>query len=813
MAEVSPEGGFLTKPPALALYERGYTDLVSVIPPDATLSPESKISADQRGKAPGRRNRNGTWGGYDWRKHKVTAADARQWSIAGANIGLRSAFFPGLDIDTMDEGLAKQLEQIAYRTLGEAPLRIGRAPKRLLMYKTETPFARMRMFLEKDGVTHLVELLGDGQQYLVHGTHPVTRRPYTWSLYSVAVKDPLALASLGDVDPRSLNMIDVEKAQRFFDRASEVLASQGYTVRREGDGRRHERQAGDQTSLVAPSVEELRTAVSYIPNSDALFPGRDEYIKMGYAIRAAGGEHEDEAYTIFAEWAQRHEKDGRVEGNPETWRNDWRRMRPPYSVGWDWIAGVARDHGYSDAPLEFTAEGSAPEPAKEASSDVPFSDRWLAEHVIRVKGDRLRYSPETGRWYVWNGRRWEPDTTLRARDEIGDALSLVGKNVRAAAKTKAQIAEAAREARRIESVSTLDAVIKLVQARGEIAVRQDSLDADPWLLNTPSGAVDLRTGKMDLSSPEQLSTKLTAVGPDLEAGHPLWTRFLQEATGGDEELQDYLRRMIGYSLTGSTEEQVLVFVWGPGGNGKSVFLNVVRGIMGDYAKVAAMDAFTASKWDKHTTDLADLVGARLVTASETQADRAWDEQRVKQLSGGDPVKARFMRQDNFQFTPSFKLVFVGNHKPAIRDPDGAMRRRFHLVPFTTQPKTIDKQLGDKLRAEYPAILGWAIRGALEWKQKGLAAPAIVKEATEEYLEGEDAVGRWLAERTLPQEGATTSAAKLFENWREWCGINGEYAGSQKKLGQAIGRRYRRAKDGNGSIAYEGIALKEIRWPN
>jgi putative DNA primase/helicase len=793
----------VSKLPALALYERGYTDLVSVIPPDATLSPESKISADQRGKAPGRRNRNGTWGGYDWRRHKVSASDARQWSSAGANIGLRSANYPGLDIDTMDERLARQIQGVAEAMLGVTAIRVGRAPKQLMMYRTSTPFARMRMFIEKDGVTHLVELLGDGQQYLVHGTHPITRRPYAW----------IGLASLADVDPRTLPEIDPEKAARFFDRASEVLASQGYTVRREGDGRRHERQAGDQTSLVAPSIEELRTAVSYIPNSDDLFPGRDEYIKMGYAIRAAGGEHEDEAYTIFAEWAGRHEADSRVEGNPETWRGDWRRMRPPYSVGWDWLAGMARDYGYSDAPLEFTTEGQAPEPVPESSanSDVAFSDRWLADRVIRTKGDRLRYSPETGRWYVWNGRRWEPDTTLRARDEIGDALAIVGQEVRASAKTKAAIAEAQRESRRIESVSTLDAVIKLVQARAEIAVRQDSLDADPWLLNTPSGAVDLRSGAMELASPEQLSTKLTLVGPDHEGSTALWQKFLMESTGYDRELIAYLQRLVGYALTGSTEEQVLVFIWGPGKNGKSVFLNVVRNVMGDYAKVAAMDAFTASKWDKHTTDLADLVGARLVTASETQADRAWDEQRVKQLSGGDPVKARFMRQDNFQFTPSFKLVFVGNHKPAIRDPDGAMRRRFHLVPFTRTPEQIDKQLGEKLKAEYPAILGWMIRGSLLWKQRGLDAPAIVKEATEEYLEGEDAVGRWLLERTLPQEGAATLATKLFENWREWCGINGEHAGSQKKLGQAIGRRYRRVKAGDGSIAYEGIALKENHW--
>lgn len=798
------------KLPALALFERGYTDLVSVIPPDATLSPESKISIDQRGKAPGRRNRNGTWGGYDWRKHVVTGADARAWSIAGANIGLRAANFPGLDIDTMDERLADQLQQIAFETLGATVVRFGRPPKRLLPYRAVTPFARMRMFLEKDGVTHLVEFLGDGQQYLVHGTHPATRKPYWWEHQETGDFGHLRRAvSLADVDPTSLPLVDAERAARFFDRASEVLASQGYVVRKEGDGRRHERQAGDQASLVAPSVEELRTAVSYIPNTDDLFPSRDDYIKMGYAIRAAAGpQNEDEAYGIFADWASRHEADGRVAGNPETWRQDWRRMHPPYSVGWDWLAGVARDHGYSDAALVFTSELPEAEP-----QTVVLSDRWLAERVIELKGDRLRFSPEAGLWYVWNARRWEPDTTLRSRDEIGGTLSEVGRMLRSGATGKRAVTEALKEARRIESASLLDSVTSLVRARAEIAVKQSSLDAEPWLLNTPTGAVELQTGSLALALPDQLSTKLTLVGPDFDATPERWLQFLREATDGNEELIGYLRRLVGYALTGLTIEQVLVFIWGPGGNGKSVFLNTVRNIMGDYAKVAAMDAFTASKWDKHTTDLADLVGARLVTASETQADRAWDEQRVKQLSGGDPVKARFMRQDNFQYTPTFKLVFVGNHKPAIRDLDGAMRRRFHLVPFTVQPKEIDKHLEDKLHAEYPAILAWAIRGALEWQEKGLAPPEVVRDATDEYLAEEDSVGRWLSERTVEQVGARTSATKLFENWREWCGLVGEYAGSQRKLGQAIGRRYPRVKGGNGNMEYEGIALKEIAWPN
>jgi putative DNA primase/helicase len=804
------------KLPAVALFERGYTDLVSVIPPDASLSPESKISADQRGKAPGRRNRNGTWGGYDWRKHAVTHADARAWSVAGANIGLRAAHYPGLDIDTLDQGLADQIQSLALTVLGPSVVRYGRPPKRLLPYRTEVPFARMRLFVEKDGVVHLIEMLGDGQQYLVHGTHPVTRKPYWWEIQDFGdFGTRRTVVTLAEIDPTLIPFITVEQAGKFFDRASEVLAAQGYVVRREGDGRRSTRAAASGASLAAPSIEELATAVSYIPNTDDLFPGRDEYVKMGYAIRAAGGEDEEGAYTIFAGWAARHASDERVTGNPETWRGDWRRMRPPFSLGWDWIAGLARDHGYvGDAQSEFTTEGAPPDapPSEDDATNVALSDRWLADRVVLLVRESLRYSPEMGRWYAWNGRRWEPDNLLRARDEIGEALGAVSRAFRDGAVGKSAKAIAERAARAIESTSTLDSVTKLVQARGEIAVRQESLDADPFLLNTPAGAVNLHSGEIALARPDQLATKLTAVGPDFGAKPERWLAFLAETTGGDVELAGYLQRLSGYALTGVTEEQVLVFIHGQGGNGKSVFLNVVRGVMGDYAKVAAMDAFTASKWDRHTTDLADLVGARLVTASETQADRAWDEQRVKQLSGGDPVKARFMRQDNFQFVPTFKLVFVGNHKPAIRDLDGAMRRRFHLVPFTRTPPVVDRGLGDKLRSEWPAILAWMIEGALLWRHLGLAPPATVREATEEYLADEDAIGRWLNERTSEVEGARTSAAKLYESWREWCGTTGEYAGSQRRLGQALGRRYKRIKGEGGITEYEGLTLKEVTWP-
>ena len=196
-------------------------------------------------------------------------------------------------------------------------------------------------------------------------------------------------------------------------------------------------------------------------------------------------------------------------------------------------------------------------------------------------------------------------------------------------------------------------------------------------------------------------TKLTAVAPAPTADCPRWLAFLDETTGGDADLIRFLQQWCGYCLTGETREHALVFVHGGGGNGKSVFLNTITRIMHDYATTAAMDTFTASKFDKHPTDLAMLRGARLVTASETEEGRAWAEARVKQMTGGDPITARFMRQDFFTFFPNFKLFIIGNHKPVLQNVDDAAKRRFNIVPFTRKPEKPDRELETKLAGEWP----------------------------------------------------------------------------------------------------------------
>lgn len=763
---------------AEALYGLGYTDLVSVIPPGVQLVPTSKINASQLGKVPGRKTGNGPWAGYGWVKHETSLEDVKQWCIDGANIGLRADRFPGVDIDCTDASLAKIIADVAVARLGPAPSRVGRAPKNLLMYRTAEPFGRMRLWVGE----HLVEILGAGQQYLICGTHPTTLRPYDWS------------HDLTRVPPRNLAEITRATASAFLDELESTLGAIGYTgLERESDGRVRSGET-DQGGLLAPSIDLVREAVTLIPNTTDLFPTRTDYLRMAYAIRAAGGDDPDDAFNIFAEWASRWEGNGRVAGNdPGVVLADWRRVKPPYSVGWNFLAEQARGFGFDTATLDFEpVPGAKPKP-DEAQAEAPtYSDQWLADEVVRRRRGVLRFVPQKGCWLCWDGARWVIDAELLAEDIIKRelrnlALEVIVRGVTPAEK-KANLAVATAMC----SAHKAAAVGQLIRSDRNVAVGLESLDQGEWILNTPGGIVDLVQGVLGAADPDALCTKSTAVPPDFSGQCPEWRRFLAESTQGDVELEAYLQRLAGYCLTGSTREQQFTFIWGGGGNGKGVFLGVLKGVMGDYVRTASMDTFTANYGDRHTTELAMLYGARLVTASETQAGKRWDEAKVKLLTGGDPVTARFMRQDNFTFGPQFKLVFIGNHKPEIRDVGAAMRRRIQMVPFDVKPAQVDVNLSAKLRAEWPAILAWAIEGCLAWQQVGLKPPMGVRVATDEYFEAEDAVGRWMEECCEVDADATTTTTELFQSWREWANAGGEPPGTLKRLAMTlIGRKVER----------------------
>ena len=290
----------------------------------------------------------------------------------------------------------------------------------------------------------------------------------------------------------------------------------------------------------------------------------------------------------------------------------------------------------------------------------------------------------------------------------------------------------------------------------------------------------------------------------------LWLKFLERVTDGDRELQEFLQRMTGYALTGSTRDEALFFLYGTGANGKSKFLGAVSGMLGNYAKTAPMETFMASRGEHHPTDLAGLQGARLVTAIETESGRNWAETKVKNLTGGDRIAARFMRCDYFEFTPQFKLLIAGNHRPSLRSVDEAIRRRFFLLPFqVTIPRDErDVKLAEKLQAEWPGILAWAIEGCLAWQEQGLNPPTIVRSATAEYMEDEGTFGQWIIERCILGNRAMGRSGELYADYCRWSEQNNEKPFSSKRFSQELKRRGFQVEHSFVGSIFWGIGLKE-----
>jgi len=443
---------------------------------------------------------------------------------------------------------------------------------------------------------------------------------------------------------------------------------------------------------------------------------------------------------------------------------------------------------------------SEPPKAPGASTGAPtLSDEALALAFAGLNLETLRHCAKLNRWYQWDSCRWVP---TEKKEEVTQARSMLR-----------QIATdlgPRPDAKKVASNATVKNVLNLATADEKLAVAQSELDADPWVLNSPEGTIDLHTGEIRAHRREDLITKTTAVTPRGECAR--WLVFLDEVTGGDQELARFLQRVAGYGLTGSVREHAFFFFYGPGGNGKGVFVDTIRDVLGGYGRVATIDSFLDSKHPQHPTDLASLVGARFVTTSEPSAGVSWDEGKVKRITGGAPIAARFMRGDFFEFSPEFKLVVEANNPPKFRKVDTAVRRRLHVIPFNIcfgGDRPADKDLGVRLRSEWPGILSWAVAGCQAWQERGLDPPAAVKAATEVYLEDEDTLGQWLEERTNTTDG--DAIGRLWADFQKWLESEGISGWSKRRMVTELRQRGFETRRLTGGVkGIWGVSLRNQR---
>jgi putative DNA primase/helicase len=452
------------------------------------------------------------------------------------------------------------------------------------------------------------------------------------------------------------------------------------------------------------------------------------------------------------------------------------------------------------------------------SQEERCTDLGNARRLVRYLGHVIRHDGARGwMFYDESEGRWRKDNTgYVARCAKAAVAEMYREAAELDEETRKRLAAWAVKS---ESEARIKAMIALAASEEDVAVQADIWDRDPFLLNVQNGTVDLASrGWLRRHAPEDHITQRAGTwAPDqyrTPPQCPTWLAFLDRIFGGRAALIEFVQRAFGYSLTGSTEEQVMFFLYGMGANGKSTLLRVLLELLRDYARQADPDLLLARRGEVHPTNVADLSGARVVVCSEVEAGRRMAESLVKQLTGGDRLKARFMRGDFFEFEPTFKVWLGANHKPEIRGTDNAIWRRIRLIPFdvTIPPEEQDRTLMDKLREELPGVMAWAIEGFHAWREHGLGVPDVVRAATEGYRDEMDVLAGFLTEECELGDGQAfrTSATDLYRRHRAWCEENGESSISQKAFGMRLGERgFQRFRDtSTGRSWWKGLRLKD-----
>ena len=443
----------------------------------------------------------------------------------------------------------------------------------------------------------------------------------------------------------------------------------------------------------------------------------------------------------------------------------------------------------------------------------PSTDSGNAERLAFRHGKELRYVEAWGKWLIWNESYWRVDDSGEIFRRALETVRAIHAEARApglAADKKTALEAHAVDSESYRRRQAMCCIAESVVVNGEsIPIVPDLLDADPWLLNVQNGVVDLRTGKCRPAARADFITKQAAVAYDAAAKCPTWLKFLDRIMGGSQSLIEFLQRAVGYSLTAVVSEKCFFFLYGTGDNGKSVFVETVENLLGDYqAKTTADTILDRGAMNAIPNDVARLIGVRFVSTAELPENRRLDEARVKDLTGRDTISARFMRREWFQFRPKFKLWMYGNHKPSIRGADEGIWRRVRLVPFAVSiPKAEqDEELPAKLRAELPGILNWAIAGCLAWQKGGLPIPDEVQQATADYRSEQDVMAEFLDQCCLLAPNAGCLASELYSAYREWAKENGEYVCSGKKFGMILKDRGFRQSRTSAARGWIGLSV-------
>lgn len=735
----------------------------------------------------------------NWSKLKIDREQIEYWAGNGqakANVGIlcgvgESSAVYAADFDIYDAEVSRRVMTAFAERFGTGPIRIGQAPKALMVYASKPGQRKLQaVFRSPDGREHKLEILGTGQQFAAFGTHPDTGQRYEWPD-----------ERLYEVETWELPRLNFDAVRAWLKDTLPDLLPDGWKMVGRLEGA--EQNSDPLANLTPPldiAAEEIRRVLAAL---DPDMP-HDDWLKVGMGLHHQYG-GADEGFQLWDAWSRQGQKyDARVI------RDKWRSFDEDGDVRPVTMASVIK------MALETGRYVALP---KAGEANIPE-----AQHLTTdlANAHRLRSAYEqdlivvNNRWYVWVGTHWEPDDAAAYR--MSCALSkkiLEEANEWAAKKAKSEeeakrnagIAETLRKwGKTSEMKSRIDAAYLILKQM--LSVETSKLDADPWKLNCINGTVDLRTGKIGPHRKEDYITVCLPTAYDPAATCPTFERAVWQIFGGNQQMISFVQRLFGYSATGSVRDQVLPVHYGHGSNGKSLLLNTVHRVLGRYAATAAPNLLMVSHGERHATEIADLRGKRFVIAHESGEGGTLREDFIKQATGGDRLKGRFMRGDFFEFDPTHKLALITNHKPQVRGRDHGIWRRLLLIPYEQRfgskeevasgaaAYLKDESLAEKLMAETEGILAWIVRGAVEWHCDGLRPPEEVKAATSAYREEQNRVGQFIRECCIFDPAGRTQLGGehgVFKAYQAWCKDNGYHAMGMWKFRETLLQEFARVK--------------------
>ncbi|MEW9578120.1 phage/plasmid primase, P4 family [Bacillus toyonensis] len=517
-----------------------------------------------------------------------------------------------------------------------------------------------------------------------------------------------------------------------------------------------------------------------------------------------------ESSLLREKWDKPHSSDGRTYGEMTI---DTAILSTPSTI--------ADYEPPEEKKYEVYISDNSIEDTEEIIDEAPkfhLTELGNAERIAYYHGENVRYCNEL-EWLIWNGKHWQEDSKRQIEAITAKTLRAIYGEAKAT-EDKYQSKLLHDWAKKCERRTIR--INSILDVRPMVSVKKKELDSHSFLFNCDNGVIDLKTGELLPHDRDLLLTKISPIKYNKNAECPNWKAFLESIfkkhTGeADHELINYLQKAIGYSLTGVTKEQVMFFLFGNGRNGKSTFINIIQDLLGDYGRQTNSDTFLKKRNDSGiNNDVARLDGARFVSAVESEEGQQLSEALVKQITGGEKMSARFLRQEYFEFTPEFKVFFTTNHKPIVKGSDEGIWRRIMLIPFTvTIPKDkIDYDLPDKLAKEMPGVLRWAVEGCMKWQAEGLRAPEAVKAATNEYREDMDILAPFIDENCTVNSLVRIEAKMLYENYTKWCYQNNELELKNRAFYRQLEVRGFKKEKGTGNKNFIlGITLNKLAGSN